>query len=95
MPAVDLKARRAARQEKLGPAPEISWDGTTFPLPLELPLVFTEKLNEGDISGALRVLLGDRADEFYALVQPTLGDLSEISELYGNSLGESSASTGS
>lgn len=91
--ALDLKARRAARQEKLGPAPSVEWDGATFELPAELPLVFVEKLNDGDISGALRALLGDRADEFYAVVQPTLGDLGEISELYGKSLGESSAST--
>lgn len=95
MPAVDLRARRAARQEKLGPPPEIAWDGTVFPLPIELPLTFTEALNDGDISGALRVLLGDRAQEFFDLVNPTLGDLTEISELYGRSLGESSASTAS
>jgi hypothetical protein len=95
MAAVDLKARRAARQEKLGPPPQVAWDDIVFTLPLELPLTFTEKLNEGDISGALRMLLGDRAQEFYDLVQPTLGDLAEISELFGRSLGESSASTAS
>jgi hypothetical protein len=95
MAHLDLDARRAARAEKAGPAHTIRCNGTTFDLPTELPLVFVEHLNEGRLLAAVRALVGERADEFVSVVNPSLGDLADISELYGKSLGESSASTGS
>jgi hypothetical protein len=92
--ALDLKARRAARLEKAGPAPTVTWDDVTFTLPRELPLLFVDAFAANKPGEACRYLFGDRADEFMRLVQPSIEDLGELAEFYGRTLGESSASTG-
>lgn len=91
---LDLDARRAARAEKAGPAPEVTAGGRTFVLPRELPLAFVDAFAENKPGEACRLLFGDQADEFMRLFQPTIEDLGEIATIYGRTMGESSASTG-
>jgi hypothetical protein len=86
---VDLKARRAARHEAKGEAPTVDYEGTTFTLPVELPLTFVEALQANQLATACRELFGERGDEFISLVKPSIEDLGEIATLYGQGLGES------
>lgn len=70
-------------------------DGVEFELPRELPLTFVEAFQQQQITGALRELLGPRAEEFMRACNPSVEDLAEISSLYGTTVGEASASTAS
>jgi hypothetical protein len=101
--------RAAAKNEKEKKAPELKFGGVVFELPPELPLdvVFDlKKLSDAtkakdgsaiteSLLHAMRVLVGDRYDEFMT-VRPSINDLVVIVEgipgEYGLGLGNVSAS---
>lgn len=93
---VDLDAARAARAEKRqGSAPSITFGGREYPLVAELPVEFTELLEQGRFRLALGILLADLDDiEPFMANKPTVEDLSAIADVYGfgGGLGESPAS---
>lgn len=92
---VDLLARRQARIEGGNVSRLFEFGDATFEGPTELPLAFVEYIRLGRFVDAIRVLFGDRADEFIATVQPTVADMREIADTYGSDLGSSSPSIGS
>lgn len=92
---VDLLARRQARLEAASATRLFEFGDVTFEGPSELPLAFVEYIRLGRFVDAIRVLFGDRADEFIATVNPTVADMREIADTYGSDLGSSSPSIGS
>jgi hypothetical protein len=70
---LDLDAARAARVEKLGPAPVVVVGGEEYELPLELPGAVVTAFGmvmRGDVSeieGALRSLFGEHYEAIAAL----------------------------
>jgi hypothetical protein len=96
MGMLDLDAARAARAEAAGERHAIKFGGVVFELPVEIPADFAFYLVENDARSALRSLLGDRFDEFWAL-KPSIADLNElaggVAKLYSfGDVGESVAS---
>ena len=104
MEALDLDAARAARREALGETPQIRLGGVTYDLPVEIPYRVAELMVEVStkseaesgsvISDIIRILFGDRTDEFMA--QASVQDVGVLFErlvaLYGVGPGESKAS---
>lgn len=93
---IDLAAARAARAEAHREPVVLRWDeGVEFTLPVEMPADFALLAQEGSMRGALAALLGDQADEFFAL-RPTMDDVNALAEeagrVYGMTPGESPAS---
>lgn len=100
---IDLAAARAARVAARGEAHgepvTLRWsDDVEFVMPVEMPADFALLANDGDFRGAVGALLGDVAEEFFAL-RPSMDDLNELAraagEVYGVTPGESPASAGS
>lgn len=96
---IDLAAARVARLEGKGIPVTLKWDeGITFTLPVELPADFAMSAQEGNMREAIAALIGERAEEFFAL-RPSMDDLKALADLaaerYGLTLGESAASDGS
>lgn len=96
---IDLASARAARLEAQGEPVTLKWSETiSFELPVEMPADFAIYANEWDIRGSIVALLGDRAEEFFAL-RPSMNDLTALvnaaGEVYGVEPGESPASDGS
>lgn len=96
---IDLDAARAARAEQHREPRTVTFGGETFELPVELPAEYGWLLIDNDTKGALRLLFGDRFDDFWGHA-PTREDLNElvtsIPKIYGfGELGESRASSGS
>lgn len=92
---VDLLARRQARLEANGAPRLFEFGDDTFEGPAELPLEFIELVRQGRFVDALRVIFGERGDEFVRVVHPTIDDMKVIAEVYGSDLASSSASIGS
>lgn len=94
---IDLDAARRARAEARQDTHEFVFDGETFGLPAEMPLEFAYLL-EDDVKDALRCLLGEQFDKFWAC-GPTKDDFRELAshfrEVYGFGRPESSASKAS
>lgn len=108
---IDLDAARAARREKLAPAPELVFLGETYVLPRELPAeavhAFGAIMAEdfSGLEGGMKALFG--ADGWDALVKAAkdAGDplafedeiflLEQAFDAYGMTLPESSASESS
>jgi len=92
----DLDAVGAARREAAGDAPMFIFGGQKFVLPVELPAEFAYLLR--DYKAAMRFILGDDFDDFWAH-GPTKADLDSLVRWvmgrYGMQLGESTASDGS
>jgi hypothetical protein len=93
---IDLGAARVARLEALGSPVALRWDeNTTFTLPVELPAEFAMRATEQDMEAAIRALLGEQTEAFFAL-QPSMDDLIELvnaaGKVYGLEPGESPAS---
>lgn len=92
--AFDLDAAKAARAEVRGDPPCFLFGGQKFVLPVELPAEFSYLLDDG--KEALRFLLGDQFDDFWAH-HPSRQDILELVAWVSKPLspGESSASAGS
>lgn len=95
---IDLDAARAARAEISGEAPIVSFGGQQFRLPNEMPFDFAALLQEGKIADAIRYLLDDQADAFFA-IKPSVPDMmffaEALTDVYGMSPGGSVASSAS
>jgi hypothetical protein len=95
---IDLDQIRAARREKLGPAPVLRFDRKEFELPLEMPADYGLAWMENRYASAVRALIGDEAAaEFFTWA--TIPDLwafgTEVDTLYGFGQGEAPASPAS
>lgn len=102
---IDLSAMRAVRREAAKEAPEVEFEGKTFVLPVEMPLMLIDAVarlgsdDGAEASSALidvaRSLFGDRFKEFMDL-RPSVDDANElikaIAPAYGLEVGESEAS---
>lgn len=77
--AFDLDAARAARREAVGESFPFTFGGVGFTLPpsKEWPLEATDLLADGQIGGAMKVLLGDQWATFSAQ-GATVGDLKDL-----------------
>ncbi|MDP2710788.1 MAG: hypothetical protein Q8O56_06180 [Solirubrobacteraceae bacterium] len=92
---VDLRVARAARAEaQQDPVTITVTDDLDLTLPPELPAAYILELEAGHLGGALRGLLGDQADAFFA--SASMADLEElvkaINEVYAVTAGEAEAS---
>lgn len=96
---IDLDAARRARDEVNGSdGPSVLFGGQEFRLPNEMPFDFAALLNDGKIADAIRFLLADQAEAFFAL-KPSVPDMmalaESLSDVYGMSPGEPQASSAS
>ncbi|MFG2960026.1 hypothetical protein ACGF5O_40675 [Streptomyces sp. NPDC048291] len=86
----DVSAARAQRQEALGRTWSFTVDGDTFTLPTELTRRTARALRElddNDVDGLLRVLLGDAQFTRFDLLDVTMQDIAAILEAYGKETG--------
>lgn len=84
---IDLAAARAARAEAHREPVILKWDeGIEFTLPPEMPVEFALCASEGNMRAALAALLGDQAEEFFAL-RPSMNDVSDLAEIAGEVYG--------
>jgi hypothetical protein len=94
---VDLDAKRAARSEAERKPHQVVFGGETFSFPPTVPLEALDLMAEGRFRSAFRLLLADDSETARFMAhRPDDGDLDELMRgLYGQALGESSASLGS
>lgn len=90
MAAFNVNAARAQRLEALGRAWSFDLDGETFELPTELTRATAKalrRLDDNDIDGLLRLLLGERQFERFNSHDVTVQDVAAILEAYGKETG--------
>ncbi|MFE2045051.1 hypothetical protein ACFXAZ_29890 [Streptomyces sp. NPDC059477] len=90
MAVFDVSAARAQRQEALGRTWSFTIDTDTFTLPTELTRRTARALRElddNDVDGLLRVLLGEAQFERFDLHEVTMQDIAAILEAYGKESG--------
>ncbi|WDM15009.1 hypothetical protein J3S85_27965 [Streptomyces lavenduligriseus] len=90
MAGFDVGAARAQRLETLGRSWSFSIDGDTFTLPTELTRKTARALRElddNDVDGLLRVLLGDAQYARFDRHDITMQDIAAIMEAYGKETG--------
>ncbi|MDJ0460623.1 hypothetical protein [Streptomyces sp. H27-C3] len=90
MPDFNVNAARTQRLEALGRAWSFELDDTTFELPTELPRSTARKLrdlDDNDVDGLLRLLLGDKQYERFDRHDVTIQDIAAITEAYGKATG--------
>ncbi|EKX67138.1 hypothetical protein Sipo8835_46290 [Streptomyces ipomoeae] len=88
--AFDVSAARAQRQEALGRVWSFTIDGDTFTLPTELTRKTARTLrdlDDNDVDGLLRALLGDAQYERFDRLDVTMQDIAAIMEAYGKETG--------
>ncbi|UUU33531.1 hypothetical protein JIX56_28815 [Streptomyces sp. CA-210063] len=88
--AFDVSAARAQRQEALGRAWSFTVEGDTFTLPTELTRKTARTLrdlDDNDVDGLLRTLLGDAQYERFDRLDVTMQDIAAIMEAYGKETG--------
>ncbi|MBZ3908786.1 MULTISPECIES: hypothetical protein [Streptomyces] len=88
--AFDVGAARAQRQEALGRAWSFTVEGDTFTLPTELSRKTARTLrdlDDNDVDGLLRALLGDAQFERFDRLDVTMQDIAAIMEAYGKETG--------
>lgn len=86
----DVSAARAQRQEALGRAWSFTIEGDTFTLPTELSRQTARTLrdlDDNDVDGLLRALLGDAQYERFDRHELTMQDIAAIMEAYGKETG--------
>lgn len=96
---IDLDARRAQRAEARTEDYVVRLGGErfTFPPVNDWPIELTDQLQNGDLLGALRLLLSEEDMPRFLATRPTMADLNDLFEALGNragvgGLGNSSAS---
>ncbi|MGI5457052.1 hypothetical protein ACQEWB_28610 [Streptomyces sp. CA-249302] len=90
MASFDVSAARAQRQEALGRTWSFTVDGATFTLPTELTRRTARSLRElddNDVDGLLRALMGDAQFERFDRHEVTMQDIAAILEAYGKETG--------
>lgn len=76
----DLDAARAARREALGEAPEFTFGGQTFVLPVEMPYSAALAADAGEVNIFLSMLLGEDAYGEFVSNEPATEDVKALSE---------------
>ena len=99
---IDLDARRKARaaEAEADHEPvEVVFSDTKFELPAELPWRFASLLFKGEVEPALAAAFGEDEYQRFLALDPSVDDVQglveDLSEAYGLSEGESSASASS
>lgn len=95
---VDFDALRAARREKLGPAPTFRFAGKDHELPLEMPAEYCFAWSEARYATAIGVMVGDDAATAFlkwAAIDEIWAFAREIDAAYGIGQGEAPASDAS
>ncbi|AXI78055.1 hypothetical protein [Peterkaempfera bronchialis] len=90
MPRFDINAARAQRLEALGRTWSFDLDGDTFELPTELSRTTAKalrRLDDNDIDGLLRLLLGEQQFERFNRHEVTMQDVAAVLEAYGKETG--------
>ncbi|MEU2184075.1 hypothetical protein [Streptomyces thermolilacinus] len=90
MSSFNVNAARAQRLEALGRAWTFELDGQTFELPTELTRATARKLrdlDDNDVDGLLRLLLGERQYARFDQLDVTMQDIAAILEAYGKETG--------
>jgi len=86
----NVNAARAQRQEALGRAWTFELDDETFELPTELPRATARSLrslDDNDVDGLLRLLLGDEQYARFEQHELTMQDVAAVLEAYGKETG--------
>ncbi|WP_329380727.1 hypothetical protein OG625_15590 [Streptomyces sp. NBC_01351] len=90
MAGFDVNAARAQRQEALGRTWSFELDGETYTLPTELSRAAAKslrKLDDNDVDGLLRLLLGEKQFTRFEQHDVTMQDIAAILEAYGKESG--------
>ena len=90
MTAFDVNAARAQRLEALGRDWSFNLDGDRFTLPTELTRTTARKLrdlDDNDVDGLLRLLLGEEQFARFERHDVTMQDIAAILEAYGKETG--------
>ncbi|MFG2138023.1 hypothetical protein [Streptomyces sp. NPDC048650] len=90
MPSFNVNAARAQRLEALGQSWSFRIDDDTFELPTELDRTVARALrglDDNDVDGLLRLLLGERQFERFERHDVTMQDVAAILEAYGKETG--------
>lgn len=90
MAGFDVNAARAQRQEALGRSWSFELDGETYTLPTELSRAAARslrKLDDNDVDGLLRILLGEEQFGRFEQHDVTMQDVAAILEAYGKESG--------
>ncbi|MEU2790610.1 MULTISPECIES: hypothetical protein [unclassified Streptomyces] len=90
MAGFNVNAARAQRLEALGTAWSFQLDDEVFELPTELPRDTARALralDDNDVDGLLRILLGQAQFERFDRHEATMQDIAAILEAYGTETG--------
>jgi hypothetical protein len=86
----NVNAARAQRQEALGRTWSFELDDESFELPTELPRTVARQLralDDNDVDGLLRLLLGDEQYPRFEQHELTMQDVAAVLEAYGKETG--------
>jgi hypothetical protein len=90
MSRFDVNAARAQRLESLGRSWSFELDGESYTLPTELTRATARalrKLDDNDVDGLLRLLLGEKQFTRFEQHEVTMQDIAAILEAYGKETG--------
>jgi hypothetical protein len=87
-----LTAARQAREEAIGGPRPVEFFGETFEFPPELPIDYGLLLDQGNLRGAVALMVGDDHVDRFMDLRPSANDLIEVARMYGVEMGESAPS---
>lgn len=90
MARFDVNAARAQRLEALGRTWSFELDGESYTLPTELTRATAKalrKLDDNDVDGLLRLLLGEKQFTRFEQHEVTMQDIAAVLEAYGKETG--------
>ncbi|MEV7686530.1 hypothetical protein ACFW1F_10110 [Streptomyces bungoensis] len=90
MTRFDVNAARAQRLEALGRTWSFDLDGESYTLPTELTRATAKalrKLDDNDVDGLLRLLMGEKQFARFEQHEVTMQDIAAILEAYGKETG--------
>ncbi|MFI9807623.1 hypothetical protein ACIHEJ_25220 [Streptomyces sp. NPDC052301] len=90
MARFDVNAARAQRLEALGRTWSFDLDGESYTLPTELTRATAKalrKLDDNDVDGLLRLLMGEKQFARFEQHEITMQDIAAILEAYGKETG--------
>lgn len=90
MARFDVNAARAQRLEALGRTWPFELDGESYTLPTELTRATAKalrKLDDNDVDGLLRLLLGEKQFTRFEQHEVTMQDIAAVLEAYGKETG--------
>ncbi|MEU6192991.1 hypothetical protein [Streptomyces sp. NPDC047061] len=90
MARFDVNAARAQRLEALGRTWSFELDGESYTLPTELTRATAKalrKLDDNDVDGLLRLLLGEKQFGRFEQHEVTMQDIAAVLEAYGKETG--------